>query len=114
MLIKVQFLQELAAAVDSEAMCTMDAQLDILVPLLLKRSAEVSTAGRDNFLSIAAEHSLQALAAHVSPSRFISTLLPACEHRSPAIRAKAACNLDSAILIYKGLAGDLNKLMLEK
>lgn len=98
--------QELTDAMDSSSVCIMDTQLDLLVPLLLKRAAEVSTAGRDNFLTSTAERSLQALAAKVSPSRFISALLPAFEHRSPTVRAKAASNLDIAVQMYKNNSGD--------
>lgn len=103
------WMQELAEAMDSSSVCIMDTQLDLLVPLLLQRAAEVSTAGRDNFLSSTAERSLQALAAKVSTSHYISALLPACEHRNPTVRAKAASNLDIAVQMYKNNSGDLKK-----
>lgn len=86
----------------------MDAQLEILVPLLLKRSGEVSTAGRDNFLARSAEQAVQALSASVSPSRFIMALLVSSRHRSPATRAKAALHLDSALQMYTKVPGALN------
>lgn len=94
-------------AVDMELVPVMDAQLELLVPLLLKRSAEVSTAGRDNFLARTAEQVLQALAARVSPSRFVAVLLPATAHRSPAIRARAASHLDAALQMYMKVTGAL-------
>lgn len=96
----LQRVQELAMAADTELMPVMDAQLELLVPLLLKRSGEVSTAGRDNFLARTAEQVLQALAQCVSPSRFIMALLTGASHRSPAIRAKAASQLDTALQLY--------------
>lgn len=94
-------------AVDPDLMPAMDAQLELLVPLLLKRAAEVSTAGRDNFLARTAEQVLQTLAARVSPSRFVSALLQAAAHRSPAIRAKAASQLDAALQTYMKVTGAL-------
>lgn len=54
---------------------SLDRELDELVPALLKKAGEVSTAGRENFLVAEADKALQAMCGSVSDARALAALV---------------------------------------
>ena len=64
----------------------MDAKKYTAVPVLIKKCGDQAT----SFLSESAESTLCHLIDSVSPSRSLSSLINASEHRNPALRGKVA------------------------
>ncbi len=64
----------------------MDAEVPAVVPVLIKKCGDQAT----TFLSESAESTLCHLIDSVSPSRSLSSLISATEHRNPALRGKVA------------------------
>lgn len=70
----------------------MEADLDLIVPMLIKKSAETS-----GFIADEANKALAAMAASVSEGRVISALSGCATHRNPTARARAALHLSRAL-----------------
>ncbi|GMH44231.1 hypothetical protein BSKO_12165 [Bryopsis sp. KO-2023] len=75
----------------------LDRELEEIIPTLLKKSAEVSNAGRDSFLASEADKALNLMVQHVSELKAISTLVSLANHKSPHFRARVAANLDDCL-----------------
>jgi len=70
----------------------MEADLDLIVPMLIKKSAETN-----GFIADEANRALMAMAASVSEGRVICALAACASHRNPQARAKAAIHLSRAL-----------------
>lgn len=75
----------------------MDKELDDVVPPLLKKAGEVSTAGRENFLTLEADRTLAEMCRYVSESRAAASLIACAAHKAPTVRARVACHLDALV-----------------
>ena len=73
----------------------MEADLDLIVPVLIKKSAE-----SNGFICDEANKALQAMVRGVSESRATGALVACSAHRNPSCRAKAARIIES---IKRGL-----------
>lgn len=83
---------------------TADHHLGTIVPMLLKRAAEVSIAGRENFLTLEARSALVEMCHNVSGPRAMTALMSGARHKAPNVRACAAQHLDLMVeLACKGL-----------
>ena len=63
----------------------MDKELDDVVPPLLKKAGEVSTAGRENFLTLEADRTLSEMCRYVSESRAAASLIASATHKAPTV-----------------------------
>ncbi|KAL3898954.1 MAG: hypothetical protein SGPRY_012735 [Prymnesium sp.] len=70
----------------------MEADVDLIVPMLIKKAGETN-----GFICDEANRALAAMSQAVSESRAISALVACSTHRNPAARAKAALHLSRAI-----------------
>ena len=70
----------------------MEADLDLIVPVLIKKAGE-----SNGFICDEANKALSAMVHNVSESRAIAALLSSASHRNPAARAKAAAHLAKAL-----------------
>ncbi|KAG1676614.1 hypothetical protein FOA52_008743 [Chlamydomonas sp. UWO 241] len=94
----------------------LDRELEEVIPILLKRASEVSTAGRENFLTTEADKTLADMARCVSEVRAVSALISNAGHKNPVLRQKVASNLDSVVeggvsVGLQGSWGCLEKLL---
>ena len=67
----------------------MDAELDYVVPMLLKK------AGEGTFLSLEADKVLDAFVARLSEGRVLSALLASTRHKNPSVRGRVAHHLET-------------------
>ncbi|WIA17459.1 hypothetical protein OEZ85_014304 [Tetradesmus obliquus] len=98
--VALQLLQELPAVLGR----SLERELEDIVPVLLKKAGELSTAGRDNFLAAEADKALSAILAAASEARALSALLASgVSHKSPHVRCRAAAHLDEVAAAGQGL-----------
>jgi len=89
----MQLFGEMFAALGARC----DRELDEIVPLLIKKAGEVSTAGRDNFLGQEADRALASMTHSCSEHRALAALLGSTGARATAARAKVAAHLDALL-----------------
>lgn len=95
----------------------LDAELDALIPVLLKRAGEQSTAGRENFICQVADQALMCIADSCGEGKVSSTLLASMGHKNGAVRCKVALHVDyllerrGASLLGGGRPDVLDKLV---
>eukprot|EP00775_Hariotina_reticulata_P004304 gene4304-4556_t len=100
--VALQLFQELPLVLGR----SLEREVDELVPVLLKKAGELSTAGRDNFLAAEADKALSALCSAVGEGRATSALIAAgIGHKSPHVRCRAAAHLDEIAAGGAGLEG---------
>ena len=118
-LLMIQFSDSLRSALAKNAcMCfkemftllqgRMEADLDLIAPVLIKKSAE-----SNGFICDEANKALHAMIVHVSESRCTAALVACSTHRNQTYRAKAALHLSRA-LEQQGYAKVLQSRELEK
>jgi hypothetical protein len=102
-LLLIQFSDSLRSALAKNAAVTfremfcslgrhMEADLDLIAPVLIKKSAE-----SNGFIAEEANRALAAMATSVSEGRAIGALAGCASHRNPQARAKAALHLSRAL-----------------
>eukprot|EP00798_Chlamydomonas_sp_ICE-L_P017057 gene17057-23352_t len=72
----------------------LDKELEEILPMLLKKAGEVSTAGRENFLASQADKALSDMCNCATDTRAILALICSANHKSPNVRGRVASHLD--------------------
>lgn len=75
----------------------LDRELDEFVPMLVKRSGEVSQAGRENFLTAEADRTLSSMCANVTEAKAVAALLAHAAHKSPTCRTSVASHINAIV-----------------
>ena len=75
----------------------MNPELDKVVPVLLKKAGEASTAGRDTFLAQEADTALKAMITHCNEGKATMALINCRSHKSPHVRLKVIAHLEQMV-----------------
>ena len=78
----------------------LDSELEHVVPVLVKKAGETSTAGRDTFLAQEADVVITSMLTNCSPAKCINALVASKSHKSPHVRMKVIAHLQSAVEMH--------------
>ena len=90
----------------------LDAELEHIMPVLIKKAGETSTAGRDTFLAQEADAVITNMLTNCSSARCVNALVAQKSHKSPHVRMKVIAHLQSAVELHG--ASSLSRDSVEK
>ena len=90
----------------------LDAELEHIMPVLIKKAGETSTAGRDTFLAQEADAVITSMLTNCSSARCVNALVAQKSHKSPHVRMKVIAHLQSTVELHG--ASSLSRDSVEK
>ena len=90
----------------------LDAELEHIMPVLIKKAGETSTAGRDTFLAQEADAVITNMLTNCSSARCVNALVAQKSHKSPHVRMEVIAHLQSTVELHG--ASSLSRDSVEK